>query len=263
MSGGSRERTRTGFEAELRACLELVLGETPEERVEPRFWLAERNLGLVPIADPGSFSWAGHWLARVGGHAVVMFGSPSGILHDPSGGATGAVEGGWALAPLELGRDGFGGRAGSGVVEAILVAGAAEAPTRRVEEAVALSGRGLDGDRYAADAGTFGGRDGGYELTLVAAEALAAAGVSPEEARRNVVTRGIDLDALIGRRFRLGGAELVGRRRCEPCAHLQRLTRPETLRALVHRGGLRADVLADGPVRVGDRIETLGERDES
>ena len=128
---------------------------------------------------------------------------------------------------------------------------------RRVEQARALAGRGLDGDRYAAGAGTFGGRNGGYELTLVAAEALADAGSSPEEARRNVVTRGIDLDALIGRRFRLGGAVLVGRRRCEPCAHLQRLTRPGILRALVHRGGLRADVLEDGPVRVGDAVEVL------
>lgn len=245
------------FDAELRECLRLVLGEAPAEGVEPRHWLAERNLGLVPVAEPASFAWAGPWLARIDGHAVVMFGSPSGVLHDPGGAGEGEIAEGWALAPLELGRDGFGGAAGTGTVEAILVAAAAEAAMRRMDETEAVAGRGLAGDRYGEGRGTFGGRDGGYELTLVAAEALEDAGVSPEEARRNVVTRGVDLDALIGRRFRLGGAELVGRRRCEPCAHLQRLTRPGVLRALVHRGGLRADVLAGGPLRVGDRVEAL------
>lgn len=61
---------------------------------------------------------------------------------------------------------------------------------------------GLAGDRYADGSGTFSGRGSGYELTLVGSEALAAAEVGWEEARRNLVTRGIDLDALIGRRFR-------------------------------------------------------------
>jgi MOSC domain-containing protein YiiM len=77
------------------------------------------------------------------------------------------------------------------------------------------------------------------------------------DARRNVVTRGIDLDALIGRRFRIGDVECVGQRRCEPCAHLERLTAPGSLRALVHRGGLRADVVADGTIEVGAEIAAL------
>jgi MOSC domain-containing protein YiiM len=64
----------------------------------------------------------------------------------------------------------------------------------------------------------------------------------------------LDLDALVGRRFRIGELELIGRRRCEPCAHLQRLTRPGVLRALIHRGGLRADLLSTGTLRVGDAI---------
>ncbi|HEV3001952.1 MAG TPA: MOSC domain-containing protein, partial [Solirubrobacteraceae bacterium] len=67
-----------------------------------------------------------------------------------------------------------------------------------------------------------------------------------------------DLDALIGRRFRVGEVECVGRRRCEPCAHLQRLTRPGVLRSLVHRGGLRADVVGGGVLRVGDAVAALG-----
>ena len=68
------------------------------------------------------------------------------------------------------------------------------------------------------------------------------------------MTRGIDLNALVGKRFVIGEVECVGQRLCEPCAHLERLTEPGTLRGLIHRGGLRADVLTDGTLRVGDEI---------
>lgn len=82
--------------------------------------------------------------------------------------------------------------------------------------------------------------------------------LAPEEARRNLVTRGIDLNALVGKHFRVGGVECFGQRLCEPCAHLERLTaeagKPGTLRALIHKRGLRADVLGDGEIRVGDEI---------
>ena len=88
-------------------------------------------------------------------------------------------------------------------------------------------------------------------------EALELSARSTAAARRNVVTRGIDLNALVGRRFRVGEVECLGQRLCEPCAHLQRLTAPGTLRALVHRGGLRADVLTDGTIRVGDAVTPL------
>jgi MOSC domain-containing protein YiiM len=86
-------------------------------------------------------------------------------------------------------------------------------------------------------------------LTLPSGERIAYA-----DARRNVVTRGIDLDALIGRRFRVGEVECMGQRRCEPCAHLERLTAPGSLRALVHRGGLRADILGPGTIEVGAEV---------
>ena len=103
------------------------------------------------------------------------------------------------------------------------------------------------------NAGTFSNRHGrGHDLTLVAAELLDD--VAPEEARRNIVTRGIDLDALIGTRFRIGDVECFGQRRCEPCAHLERLTRPGILRTLIHKGGLRADVLTDGEIRTGSAV---------
>jgi MOSC domain-containing protein YiiM len=77
------------------------------------------------------------------------------------------------------------------------------------------------------------------------------------EARRNLVTRGIDLNALVGRRFRVGEAECIGQRLCEPCVHLERLTTKGVLRGLIHRGGLRADILTDGRIRIGSAIETL------
>ena len=78
-----------------------------------------------------------------------------------------------------------------------------------------------------------------------------------EDARRNIVTRGVRLNALVGRRFRVGDVECIGRRLAEPCAHLERLTRPGLLRPLVHRGGLRADILTSGELRVGDEIVAL------
>jgi MOSC domain-containing protein YiiM len=134
---------------------------------------------------------------------------------------------------------------------------------RAVSTAKAVERRGLLGDRYERGAGTFSSKGGrGYDLTLVEAEALeelSARGVelTPVEARRNLVVRGITLDDLIGQRFRVGEVECFGQRRCEPCSHLERLTRPGVLRGLVHRGGLRADVGSAGEIRVGDRVEAL------
>ena len=88
------------------------------------------------------------------------------------------------------------------------------------------------------------------ELTLPDGQRLEYA-----EARRNVVTRGIDLNTLVGQRFRVGDVECVGRRLCEPCAHLERLTHKGVLRNLIHRGGLRADILTAGSITVGAAIE--------
>ncbi len=121
-----------------------------------------------------------------------------------------------------------------------------------------IAGRGLAGARYAKGAGTFGGGGGrGYELTLVEAEALEDVELSWEDARRNVVSAGIGLNALVGRRFRIGLVECVGRRLAEPCAHLERLSRPGLLRPLVHRAGVRADIVVGGVLRLGDEIVPL------
>jgi hypothetical protein len=246
----------------LRDCLADVLagahGELPAGTDDITFWrqwLAQRNLGLVPVAAAESFAWPGYWIAIVEGTAVVMYGSPSGPVRpeDPAG----PIEAGFVVAPLDLGLSPvqpYGATAGEGVVAALLLAPDAEAPLARVETATAIAGRGLEGDRYARGAGTFSGSAGtGYELTLVAAETLEGV-LSWEDARRNVVTRGIDLNALLGHDFTIGAVVCRAQRLAEPCAHLERLTEPGILRPLVHRAGIRADILVGGEIAVGDRI---------
>jgi MOSC domain-containing protein YiiM len=135
-----------------------------------------------------------------------------------------------------------------------------------VDQAKALANRGLEGDRYAGKAGTFTPTTDtarGYDLTLIEGEVLdnlrlpEGRTLAYAEARSNIVTRGISLNALVGRCFRLGGVECLGQRLCEPCSHLERLTTKGALRGLIHLGGLRADVLGDGEVAIGDIIETL------
>ena len=188
-----------------------------------------------------------------------MFGSPSGLWFDPASayGADTQITMGWMLSPLDLQlptRTPYGSEAGVGAVAGILVAPAAEAPLRGVNAVLAIPGRGLEGDRYAAGRGTFSAPGRGYELTLVEAEVLDEIGLSWEEARRNIVTTGISLNPLVGRPFRAGDVECIGRRLAEPCAHLEKLARPGLLRPLLHRGGLRADILSVGTISVGDEI---------
>ena len=258
---------------ELRACLSEILRSpvpVPGEADDPmRFfkqWLAERNLGLVPIADAIAFDWPGQWIAvfRDGDreHAVVMFGSPSGVWLDPSNAyhESARIEAAWMLTPLDLHLptdNPYGAAPTAGTVATILITANAEAPLSRVDEAEALAGRGLAGDRYAAGRGTFSGPGHGYELTLVEAEVLAEIQLASEQARRNIVTRGISLNGLVGHRFRIGSIECVGRRLAEPCAHLEKLARPGLLRPLVHRGGIRADIVRGGVIRLGDEIEAI------
>ena len=262
----------------LAVCVAHVVGVDPLEvpgdgGVGLRQWLAGRNLGLVPVASPEAFEWPGRFLGRRRGSATwaVFFGVPPGVVFDPAGpgldadgGAEADLEAAFVLAEPDPGRGIGVGPEGAGVVELVALSAEAEGPMTVADSAEAVAGRGLRGDRYERGEGTFSNPDGrGYDLTLVEAEALedlAAGGVelAPAEARRNLVVRGISLDGLIGRRFRVGDVECFGQRRCEPCAHLERLTRPGVLRGLVHRGGLRADVLSGGEIRTGDRVEALG-----
>ena len=151
----------------------------------------------------------------------------------------------------------------AGTVEAIFLAASARAQPSSVPAARAVPGRGLEGDRYFLGAGTFTnwqGRREGEALTLIEAEALEAMRDEQEidltggASRRNVVTRGIALNDLVGKRFRVGEVECYGDRLCDPCRHLERLTEDGVLRALAGRGGLRADILHRGRIAVGDAL---------
>lgn len=149
----------------------------------------------------------------------------------------------------------------AGTLAGIYVAPAAEAPTTAVDEVRAVPGRGLEGDRYFDAAGTFSDHPGdGRDVTLIELEALEAlraeTGIelSPSDSRRNLVTCGVPLNHLVGRELRVGEVVLRGTRLCEPCAHLARLTEPGVLPGLVHRGGLRADIVKAGLIRAGDPI---------
>jgi MOSC domain-containing protein YiiM len=125
-----------------------------------------------------------------------------------------------------------------------------------VESVRALAGRGLEGNRYFFDSDA----PSGVALTLIAAEAVEAMerehgiSIEPRESRRNVVTRGIDVNDLVGKTFRIGAVECHGVELCEPCKDLEAMTQPGIIKGLLHRGGLNADILSDGEISVGDAV---------
>jgi len=124
-----------------------------------------------------------------------------------------------------------------------------------------VAGRGVEGDRYFNHLGTYSNKPGtGRHVTLIESEALDALlreykiALEPSMARRNIVTRGIALNHLVEKQFKIGFVILRGTRLCEPCVHLEKLSQPGAMRGLIHRGGLRAEIVAGGPIRVGDEI---------
>jgi len=281
-------RILDSFRACLSSVLEISLGEVPQHEenlraavAQWRTWLAGRGAGLVPIANASRFQWPGYWIAVLAETpeskeqmAVLMFGSPPGAVLSPQSSALLGraatdlpIEEGYVVAPFDPAWSADSTRpAQRGWVEVVAIADRAEAPMQQMTTARAIPGRGLEGDRYASSVGTFTPRSGhgvGYDLTLIEAEVLDELTLTDghrlgyAEARRNIVTRGIDLNTLIGQRFRVGDVECIGRRLCEPCAHLERLTHSGVLRKLIHRGGLRADILTAGNITVGATIECL------
>jgi MOSC domain-containing protein YiiM len=150
-------------------------------------------------------------------------------------------------------------------VEAIFVSDAAGEPMRALVEAEAVAGRGIAEDRYGLGTGFYSYKVGpDRHLTLIAGEQLeelAAEGIrfAPGEHRRNIVTRGLDVDALVGRTFRIGAVELRGIRPCPPCVHLEAVTGRAGLMEAIgrHRGGMRTEVVTGGRLQVGDRIEVF------
>jgi MOSC domain-containing protein YiiM len=150
----------------------------------------------------------------------------------------------------------------SGRVESIHVALLAGSPMGAVDAARAVPGRGLEGDRYFSKSGTYSAKDGAdREITLIESEALEALdrdyGIALEarETRRNVATRGVALNHLVGREFRVGEVTLFGLRLCEPCGYMEELSGKPVRAGLVHRAGLRARILTEGWIRVGDSVE--------
>ncbi len=149
----------------------------------------------------------------------------------------------------------------TGEVIAIHIANEAEARMRSVDRIRAIPGKGLEGDRYFRETGTYSDRPGpGREVTLIESEAIEAMArdneitIPPGATRRNVTTRGAPLNHLVGQEFEVGRVRLLGIKLCEPCSHLESLTQKGIIAGLVHRGGLRAKILTEGDIRVGDPI---------
>lgn len=157
----------------------------------------------------------------------------------------------------------------SGTVAGIYIAPSAGKPMQLLEQVKALKGAGLEGDRYSRGDGYYSGRsmpDGGRQITLVETEVLEwlqgqmEMSFRPEESRRNLLTKSIQVNELTGKEFCLGEEVLCeGVSICEPCIYLEKLTGKSVMRLLVHRGGLRARVLVGGTIKVGDRIHERAE----
>jgi MOSC domain-containing protein YiiM len=148
-----------------------------------------------------------------------------------------------------------------GNVAALYIARDAAVPMESREEVKAIAGQGLEGDRYFDGRGHWSKTPGvSREVTLIEMETIEALerdkniAIAPGAARRNVITRGVPLNHLVGREFHIGAVRLRGTRLCEPCAYLEGLTQRGVLSGLIHRGGLRAEIVTGGTIRVEDAI---------
>lgn len=152
----------------------------------------------------------------------------------------------------------------NGFVEKIFIAPVGGACMQAVEEVEALAGQGLRGDRYTTKSG-YWTRVDECQVTLIEAEHLeeifrtAGIRVQDGEHRRNLVTRGVRLEDLAGKRFRIGEAVLEFDRPRPPCSYVQALTEPGMTKALVRRGGICARVVQSGAIRLQDSIVILEE----
>lgn len=236
-------------------------------------WPAHRVLELAPLELEADRSQRRDAAAaerqRVPGHYAARRAPGAARLAD-SGVAQ--VEGyqpteGYVLAPLDVAlwqSRTLEAPTGAGRVEAIWVADHAGEPARSLEHAQALHGRGLAGDRHVAGTGTFPSGLPGSALTLIEAEVCESftPALAANEHRRNIVTRGIELPRLVGCEFLLGDVRCRGVRLCEPCTVIDGYAGRPILRKLVHAGGLRADILQDGVIRIGDSVRVASQADE-
>jgi MOSC domain-containing protein YiiM len=148
-----------------------------------------------------------------------------------------------------------------GTIQAIHVASEPASPTFAVDEVRAVPGLGLEGDRtYLAAERAGATTKPENEVTLIESEALEALArdygveLTGATSRRNLLTRGVALNHFVGRDFRVGETTLHGLELCEPCGHLERLTKTGVVKGLLHRGGLRARIVTGGVIRRGDSI---------
>ena len=138
-------------------------------------------------------------------------------------------------------------------VEAIHLGALRKRELWTVESVQAVAGKGLEGDRHFHDEGA----PSGQALTLVAAEVVEEAGLQPGDTRRQLTVRAVDVNALVGKRFRVGEVECFGVELCEPCRHLEEMTRQGIIKELTHRAGINADIVVGGVIRVGDPVVEL------
>ncbi len=267
------------FRACLAAILEVSAAEVPElgdgEDVagwRVVRWLGGLGIGIVPVRDPATFAWAGPWISLGAPdgdrwpHAVVMYGVPSGVAWDPAGPSPAPAwrhDRGFVLAALDIALarpsqpEPIAGWGGS--VEGLWLASVKGRTPTPTDEADAVPGRGLRGDRHFDGLGTFPSGLPGSALTLIESE-VCESFTPPLEAwehRRNLVTRGVRLNQLVGRDFTIGEVRCRGARLCEPCKVIADYAARPVLRPLVHRGGLRADILSAGVIRLGDRLRPM------
>ncbi|GCE27359.1 molybdenum cofactor sulfurase [Dictyobacter alpinus] len=148
-----------------------------------------------------------------------------------------------------------------GEVVALCIAPAADEPMQLIDEAQLVEGRGIVGDRYYTKNGTHSVPDEeAYEITLIESEAFESVetenklSVSYADMRRNIVTRGFSLNHLVNREFRIGDTVLRGIALREPCAHLMEQTSHKVVVGFIHRGGLGAQIISGGNIRLGDTI---------
>ena len=149
----------------------------------------------------------------------------------------------------------------TGTVVSVHIAATGAAPMKSVSEIQVVAGKGIEGDRYALKLGTYSNQPGsGRDVTLIEIEAIEALrrdyqiNLEPGATRRNLVTRGVALNHLVDVEFTVGDAVLRGTRLCDPCAHMEKLTVKGAMRGLIHRGGLRAEIVRGGLIRAGDAI---------
>ena len=151
-------------------------------------------------------------------------------------------------------------------VISIHIAAAAGAPMQALESARAIAGQGLEGDRYFTKVGTYSNTPGAArDVTLIESEAMEQVNAklgtrfAPSDMRRNIVTRGVALNHLVGQDFRVGEVQLRGERLCQPCSYLETLTQVGIKAAMQHRAGLRAEILIGGTIRAGDEIASAND----